>query len=415
MSMASVFTLLVLAAPVAEARADAAAIDALRTATVQELERSRVRGAGLALIRNGRLVWAESFGVADERSGESVTSRTVFQAASLGKVVAALTALTLVEEGRWALDMQVRSGSLEVPEGCASPTLLHLLSHSAGLSNDLSAEEFHSGCQPGSSFSYAGQGFSVLQELLEEELGEPAEQVVERRVLRPLGMEHSTFVPAAARNRATGHVDVVLALLGGMLRGPWLLAGGLTLLLAAAACIWLNLRTWRRRRRRAAIALIALQWIALLALLVATGSRVIAPIEPGSKRVLLAASLHTSIEDMSRLALELVRPREISVEVRDMLFEPRVDAGRGIAWGAGIGVDRSTQPTTWWHWGSNPGFQSLLVLEPGRGDAIVVLTNTGGGLDNLVEDLGGYNFAKKIARQALGIPGTWDLRRTAPK
>ncbi len=81
--------------------------------------------------------------------------------------------------------------------------------------------------------------------------------------------------------------------------------------------------------------------------------------------------------------------------------------------GAGIGLDRSVEPTTWWHWGSNPGFQSLVVLEPERGDAIVVLTNTGGGLDNLIGNLGGYNLSKEIARQALGIRGTWDLRRDA--
>ena len=98
-----------------------------------------------------------------------------------------------------------------------------------------------------------------------------------------------------------------------------------------------------------------------------------------------------------------------------MLFEPQIEVGRGIAWGAGIGLDHSVEPTTWWHWGSNPGFQSLFVLEPERGDAIVVLTNTGGGLDNLIGNLGGYNLSKEIARKALGIRGTWDLRRDPPE
>jgi CubicO group peptidase (beta-lactamase class C family) len=396
-------------------RAEAVPIDELRAATVQGLERSRVRGASLALIRDGRVVWTESFGVADEGSGEPVSSRTVFQAASLGKVVVALAALTLVEEGRWTLDMPVQSPSLEVPEGCPAPTLMHLLSHSAGLSNDLSADRFRASCRPGASFSYAGQGYSVLQELIAGEVGEPAERFIEHRIFRPLGMDHSTYVPADATNRATGHVDLVLALLGRLARGPWLLVGVLALLLGGAACVWLNRRTWRRRSGRWAIAVIVLQWIALLVLLLAAGSRVIVPVDSWSSRVLLAASLHTDVEDLTRFALELLRPQEIGTEARDMLFEPRIEAGRGIAWGAGIGIDRSTEPTTWWHWGSNPGFQSLLVLEPERGDGIVVLTNTGGGLDNLIGDLGGYNLSKKIARQALGIRGTWDLRRDAPK
>jgi CubicO group peptidase (beta-lactamase class C family) len=369
----------------------------------------------LALIRGGRLVWTESFGVVDERSDEMVDSQTVFEAASLGKVVSAVAALTLVAEGRWRLEMPARSPSLEVPEGCPVPTLAHLLSHSAGLSNDLGATRFRASCSPGTDFSYAGQGYIVLQELLEDETGEPAVQFIERRIFRPLGMVRSTFVPAAAVDRATGHVDLVFALLTGTARGPVLLAGVLALLLAASGCVWLNRRSWRRRTGRRVIGLLALQWIAAVALLVAVGSRITVPIESWSSRVLLASSLRTNVEDLARFTLELLRPQRIDARVRDMLFEPRIEVGRGLAWGSGIGIDRSLEPTTWWHWGSNPGFQSLVVLEPERGDAIVVLTNTGGGLDYLSGSLGGYNLAKEIARQALGIQGTWDLRRDAPQ
>jgi CubicO group peptidase (beta-lactamase class C family) len=390
-------------------------IDALRKATVQGLERSRVRGASLALIRGGRLVWTESFGVVDERSGELVDSQTVFEAASLGKVVAAVAALTLVAEGRWRLEMPALSRSLGVSEGCPAPTLAHLLSHGAGLSNDLGATRFRASCSPGTDFSYAGQGYIVLEELLEDETGEPAEQFIERRIFGPLGMDRSTFDPAGAVDCATGHVDLVFALLTGAARGPVLLAGVLALLLAGASCVWLNRRSWRRRTGFRVIGLLGLQWIAVILLLVAVGSRITVPIESWSSRALLASSLRTSVEDLARFTLELLRPQQIDARARDMLFEPQIEVGRGIAWGAGIGIDHSLEPTTWWHWGSNPGFQSLIVLEPERGDAIVVLTNTGGGLDNLSGNLGGYNLAKDIARQALGIQGTWDLRRDAPK
>ena len=193
---------LAVAAPVTAGDVGPAPIDALRAATVQGLERSQVRGASLALIRGGRLVWTESFGIVDERSGELVDNQTVFEAASLGKVVSAVAALTLVAEGRWRLEMPVRSPSLEVPEGCSTPTLAHLLSHSAGLSNDLGATRFRAGCRPGIDFSYAGQGYTVLQEMLENETGEPAERFIEHRVFRPLGMEHSTFCPRFPRSIA---------------------------------------------------------------------------------------------------------------------------------------------------------------------------------------------------------------------
>jgi CubicO group peptidase (beta-lactamase class C family) len=98
---------------------------------------------------------------------------------------------------------------------------------------------------------------------------------------------------------------------------------------------------------------------------------------------------------------------------RDLLFAQQVEMDPEIAWGAGIGIDRSTRPTTYWQWGSNPGFQSLLIVEPQRGDAIVVLTNRGT-LGDLVTGRGGYAAAKQIARRALGINGRWDLDRRAP-
>ena len=123
------------------------------------------------------------------------------------------------------------------------------------------------------------------------------------------------------------------------------------------------------------------KWIVLSVVLVAVGSCVIVPIEPRSSRVLLASSLHTNVDDLARFALELLPPQRIDVSTRDMLLEPQIEVGRGIAWGAGI----------------------------------VVLTNTGEGLDNLIGNLGGYNLSKEIARQAPGIRGTWDLRRDAPK
>jgi CubicO group peptidase (beta-lactamase class C family) len=108
-----------------------------------------VRGAAVALVRGGNVVWTGSFGVADQRSGDPVTSSTVFEAASIGKVVAAYAALALVEEGTWSLGTPARSSRLEVEAGCDAPRLGQLLSHRAGLSNNLLAKRFlqRAGCR----------------------------------------------------------------------------------------------------------------------------------------------------------------------------------------------------------------------------------------------------------------------------
>jgi hypothetical protein len=171
-----------------------------------------------------------------------------------------------------------------------------------------------------------------------------------------------------------------------------------------------NRATWQSRRAGAAVALIAFQWGALALILLGIGFAVTVPVETWSRRTLLPSSLHSSADDLARFAQELVRPRLLRPETRDLLFAEQVDVGDGLAWGAGIGIDRSAAPTTFWQWGSNPGFQGLLVVEPERGDAIVVLTNTGGFLDFVNRRVGGYNMAKRVARKALGIQGRWDLR-----
>ena len=96
------------------------------------------------------------------------------------------------------------------------------------------------------------------------------------------------------------------------------------------------------------------------------------------------------------------------------LFETRtrIDDRRG--WTPGIGVElvpsAAGAVTTYWQWGSNPGFQGLLVLVPERRDAIVVLTNTGGFADVVLDDRGGYVLSRRIAERALGLEGLWSLR-----
>ena len=369
-----------------------------------------VQGVAAALLRDGKPAWVGVFGQRDARSGSPVHRETIFEAASLGKVVAAYAALLLVEEGRWSLEMPVRSPRLQAEPGCRPPSLAELLSHAAGLGNDLKAERFTAACRLPAPFDYAGQGYQVLQELLEAEGGGSAELLIRRRIFVPLGMSRSTFGPAAGEDQATGHVDLVYGVLTARARGPALHAAAAGVLTAVGLCVFASLRTWSRRRSRWAVAGIALLWVGTAVLLVGLGAARTVPVEPWSRRVMLASSLKTTVDDLARFSEELLSPKLMRPETRDLLFAPRTEVGGGLGWGAGIGIDRTATPTTYWQWGSNPGFQSLLVLAPERGDAVIVLTNTGGFLDLLSGRRGGYNMSKRVAQRALGIDGRWDLR-----
>jgi CubicO group peptidase (beta-lactamase class C family) len=105
----------------------------------QRMERYRVPGVSIAIIHDGKIEWARSYGLADVESKRIVSLETLFQAASMSKPVAAVAALQLVEDGRVSLDEDVnlRLKSWKVPATdftVKKPvTLRGLLTHTAGL------------------------------------------------------------------------------------------------------------------------------------------------------------------------------------------------------------------------------------------------------------------------------------------
>jgi len=73
----------------------------------ERMEHHRVPAVSIAVINDGELEWARAYGLADVEEGRPATTRTLFQAASISKPVAALAALKLVEDGLLDLDESV--------------------------------------------------------------------------------------------------------------------------------------------------------------------------------------------------------------------------------------------------------------------------------------------------------------------
>lgn len=129
-----------------------------------------------------------------------VTAATIYDLASLTKVVATTTmAMILVDEGRLDLDRPVREGV----------TVRHLLTHSSGLpalapffkeirGKDAYVERIQAmdlEYPPGSRSVYSDPGIILLGAVLEQVAGEPLEAFIQRRVLGPLGMKDTMFLP----------------------------------------------------------------------------------------------------------------------------------------------------------------------------------------------------------------------------
>ncbi len=191
----------------------AAALDALIPEAMTE---ATVPGLAVAVVRAGELVYERAFGIASLTTGEPVTGSTVFEAASLSKPVFAYRVLELAEEGRLDLDRPLAE-LLDEPwvddPRLEQITARRVLAHSSGFPNwrpgrwGPSPQPLTIDFEPGSRFSYSGEGYMYLQAVVEQLTGRPLAEELASSVLEPLGMTSSSFVWRAAyeKSAAIGH------------------------------------------------------------------------------------------------------------------------------------------------------------------------------------------------------------------
>ncbi len=179
-----------------------------------ELTAGRIPGAVLLVGLDGDVAYREAFGLRSTRGPSlAMTSDTVFDLASLTKVVATTTAvMQLVEQGRIDLDAPAarywRDFGLH---GKSAITVRHLLTHYSGLRADLPLGRPWSGYDtamrmltaerpdhaPGVAYVYSDENFAVLGELVRRVSGQPLDVYCERHVFAPLGMRQTGFRPSA--------------------------------------------------------------------------------------------------------------------------------------------------------------------------------------------------------------------------
>ena len=311
------------------------------------MQRAKVPGISVAVVEDGRVVWARAFGVADRATGRGVTPETMFQAASISKPVAASGALALVDQGVLSLDRPVNEQltSWQVPaHDFAEPvTLRRLLTHTAGLtvhgfpgySTDgpvptvgqvlngappANTAAVRVDLQPGSRWRYSGGGITVAQLLMTDVTGEPFPALMDRLVLRPLGMQHSTFEqpPSGARSAqaATAHGPDGQPVPGRFHLYPEMAAAGL----------WTTPSDLAR-------------WAAAIS--AAFNGEAGGPIRPETARAMLTST----------------------------------GGGNLGEWGLGIALRGEGQDLLFWHTGINKGFRASLWAYPRRRQAVVIMAN----------------------------------------
>lgn len=317
-------------------------------ALMEMMRQQSVPGVSIVVFREGRIVYARGFGVAEIGDARPITPDTLFQAASISKPVTATGALALTEQGALDLDRPIdeQLRSWRVPESAAAEgqavTLRHLLTHTAGLTvhgfpgYELGAElptvpQILDGVapansepvridqRPGSAWRYSGGGYTVAQLLMTDVAGEPFPELMRRLVLAPAGMDDSTFeqpLPGELGPQAAiGHRGDGTAVAGGYHVYPEMAAAGL----------WTT------------------------------------PSDLARWAISLAAALKGEGQLLSR-------------ETMLAMLTPGIGG-----WGLGASVNGSGEWLSLSHNGANEGYRANLVIYPNRGEGIVIMTNSDGG------------------------------------
>jgi CubicO group peptidase (beta-lactamase class C family)/putative intracellular protease/amidase len=338
------------------------------------MEQYNVPGLSVAVIDDFRVAWARGYGVTEAGGAVPVTPRTLFQAGSVSKPVAAVGALALVGQGKLRLDEDVnaRLRTWKVPENAFTRdqkvTLRRLLSHTAGLTvhffpgyargepvptvpQVLNGEKPANtrpvvvDCPPGSRWRYSGGGSVVAQQLMCDVSGKPFPALMRELVFDRLGMKDSTCeqpLPADRQGQA------------------------------------------------------------------ASGTYRTGKVVPGKWHVypeMAAGGLWTTPSDLATLAIEIALARQgkssrvLSPAMSQEMFRRQVpqvtEFGLGgarhpDAMGLGFFLGDPTRPGLFGHIGDDAGFQAMLMMDADSGRGVAVMANSENGIlvgDWLVENI----------------------------
>jgi len=310
----------------------------------------RLPGISVAIVKDQELLWSKGYGLADIKKKTPATSETIYSICSITKLFTSIAVMQLYEQGKLRLDDSL---STFLPEyeirqqfSDSGPiTIRSLLTHSSGLPRESefpywSGPEFNFPTKeqiaekldqqetlyPASTyFQYSNLGMTLLGEVVEKVSGKPYDVYVREHILKPLRLTN-TFIglPEAlwGTRLATGYASINRQGTRDML--PLFDVKGITPAAGYSSTV-LDLAQFAAWQFRL--------------------------LTNGGKEILKAATL----KEMQRVHW--------------------VDPDWKVHWGLGFVVFQNNGRTLTGHWGSCPGYRSILLMEPKEKLAFIVLIN----------------------------------------
>ena len=429
----------------------------------KRMAQGNIPGLAIALIQDNKVVWSEGYGVTNKLNGQPMQADSIFEVASLSKVVGAYTAMQMLDDGQLSLEEPVFE-YLPSRWNPGTPydedvTLRDLLSHSAGIFNRDGATP------PGDTFYYTGYGYARVQRVMQNKSKRELEDLAEEYTFDPLGMTSTSYTsPASLAPRlANGHVQasypvvrtlapasvIFVMMMAVMLLGlriwkkKWLCPPILWVLAAAGATtvsltgLWYAYR-WSVPKMGPLMTITTLTYEALLVILIFIGfkqrgslpenwqtkkrkriayggyvvicmgllillfSLITIPTPQNPTRFPSAAgSMWASAPDLAALMVELSDPQYLNADIAAEMKAAQINVNPDISWGLGIGIQHSEDGDSLWHTGVHFDFNTLVVIYPESGNGVAILSNTNADQATL----------RDIAQMALGGKAEWEIPR----
>lgn len=187
-------------------------------------------GCALAIIKNGKIIYKQGYGMADLERDVPITSKSIFDIASTSKQFVATSIALLAEEGKLSLDDDIRKYIPEMPDYSNKITIRHLVHHTSGIRDycdlmylagmpfennypeaqiiELIARQKALNFKPGDKHLYSNSGYILLGKIVQRVSGKSLNEFTKEKIFQPLGMKITHFYDDFTRvvkNRAIGY------------------------------------------------------------------------------------------------------------------------------------------------------------------------------------------------------------------
>ncbi|HEU4861275.1 MAG TPA: serine hydrolase domain-containing protein [Chitinophagaceae bacterium] len=193
------------------------------------MKEASVSGIAISIFNEGKPIYHKAFGYKNVETKIPLQTSTNFYGASFSKAVFAVLVMKLVEEKIISLDKPLQEylpkpvyeygkgaswnqdyTSLKEDELYKKITARHCLSHSSGFSNwrwDEPDQKLRVHFEPGSQYSYSGEGLCYLQFVIENLTAKTLNGLMQEKLFGPLGIKRSSYTwqPAFEANYCLGH------------------------------------------------------------------------------------------------------------------------------------------------------------------------------------------------------------------